>query len=174
LQALAAHLINLWDKTLLFRSAAAAAGAGPGHHLLSMLQVKGSCRLSLPVLRDNLNRVLRGTGGGAGAAGLGSVVHISSAEDAPDNDSELVSMVSGYFGWLFCAGGLGQFGTVRGALVRCWRCRLVRCFCRVCILPVDLASWLLCAGHWWRCWRCWLEQCISAVQKMHLTMTANW
>lgn len=61
-----------------------------------MLQVKGSCRLSLPVLRDNLSRVLRGAGGGAGGAGLGSVVldsvvHISSAEDAPDNDSELVS-----------------------------------------------------------------------------------
>jgi hypothetical protein len=91
LQALAAHLINFWDKSLLFRSAAAAAGAGAGHHLLSMLQVKGSCRLSLPVLRDNLNRVLRGTGGGAGAAGRGSVVHISSAEDSPDNDSELVS-----------------------------------------------------------------------------------
>jgi hypothetical protein len=91
LQALAAHLINLWDKTLLFRAAAAAAGAGQCHHLLSMLQVKGSCRLSLPVLRDNLSRVLRGTGGSAGGAGLGSVVHISSAEDAPDNDSELVS-----------------------------------------------------------------------------------
>jgi hypothetical protein len=47
-----------------------------------MLQVKGSCRLSLPVLRDNLSRVVRGAG---------SVVHISSAEDAPDNNSELVS-----------------------------------------------------------------------------------
>jgi hypothetical protein len=39
----------------------------------------------------DLSRVLRGTGGGAGGAGLGSVVHISSTEDAPDNDSELVS-----------------------------------------------------------------------------------
>uniref|UniRef100_A0A383V493 RING-type domain-containing protein n=1 Tax=Tetradesmus obliquus TaxID=3088 RepID=A0A383V493_TETOB len=97
LHALAAHLVNLWDKCLLFRSAAAAAGAGPGHHLLCMLQVKGSCRLSLPVLRDNLSRVLRGAGGGAAGAGLGSVVHISSAEDAPDNDSELAaSMVPEY------------------------------------------------------------------------------
>lgn len=44
--------------------------------------------------RDNLSRLLRGAGGGAGAAGLGSVVHISSAEDAPDNDSELVSCLN--------------------------------------------------------------------------------
>jgi hypothetical protein len=116
LQALAAHLINVWDKTLLFGSAAAAAaGAGPLHHLLSMLQVKGSCRLSLPVLRDNLNRVLRGTGGGAGAAGLGSVVHISSAEDARDNDSELVGMV-----WFVL-----MVTRLCGVMAFCHACRLI-------------------------------------------------
>lgn len=46
------------------------------------------------MIRDSLSRLLRGAGGGAGAAGLGSVVHISSAEDAPDNDSELVSCLN--------------------------------------------------------------------------------
>jgi hypothetical protein len=82
-----------------------------------MLQVKGSCRLSLPVLRDNLNRVLRGTGGGAGAAGLGSVLHISSAEEAPDNDSELVGVVCGCFGGFVLTGFM--YCAVEGAL-RAW------------------------------------------------------
>lgn len=76
----------------MFRSAASFAGASYGHHLLSLLQVKGSCRLSLPVLLENLSRVLRGTGGAGGGAGLGNVVHISSAEDAPDTDSDAVSL----------------------------------------------------------------------------------
>lgn len=88
-QALAAHAINLWDKSRMFHAAAAFTGAGAGQHLLSALQVKGACRLSLPVLRENLNKVLRGTGG-VGAR-LGSVVHMTSAEDAPDSDSEAVS-----------------------------------------------------------------------------------
>lgn len=74
----------------MFQSAAAFTGAGVFRHLLSVLQVKGACRISLPVLRENLNKVLRGAGGDEGW--LGSVVHISSAEDALDNDSEAVSM----------------------------------------------------------------------------------
>jgi hypothetical protein len=76
-----------------------------------------------------------GTGGGAGAAGLGSVVRISSAGDAPDNDSELVGVVCS------CCGG---FVGVCGALV-----------------AVGAA-------------RDWAVSCISAVRKMHPTMTANW
>lgn len=88
LQALAAHAANLWDKSYMFKAAAAFTGAGAGQHLLSVLQVKGACRLSLPVLRENLNKVLRGTGGTEAA--LGSVVHITSAEEAPDTDSDAV------------------------------------------------------------------------------------
>eukprot|EP00775_Hariotina_reticulata_P007881 gene7881-8077_t len=97
LQALLAHTINVWDKALLFRSAATFSNAGAVGQLLAVLAVKGSCRLSLPVLKENLGKVLRGVGGTEGA-GLGSVVHISSYEEVPDSsDSDAAaSMVPEY------------------------------------------------------------------------------
>lgn len=88
-QALVAHLINLWDKTLLFRSCAAQSGCSVPRQLLLLLSIRGSCRLSLPVLRENLSRVLRGAGGAG--AGLGATLHLSSAEEVPDDDSDAVS-----------------------------------------------------------------------------------
>lgn len=91
LQAIAAHAVNLWDKTLLFRSCAAFSGCSGCRQLLLLLGIRGSCRLSLPVLRDNLARVLRGTGGAGGGAELGAVVHLSAHEEVPDTtDSEAV------------------------------------------------------------------------------------
>jgi hypothetical protein len=61
-QALAAHLLNFIDKSLLFRSSAAVSGCSTGQQLLLLLSIKGSARLSLPVLKENLSRVLRGAG----------------------------------------------------------------------------------------------------------------
>lgn len=89
LQALAAHLLNLWDKTLLFQSCAAKSGCSIPRQLLLLLGIRGSCRLSMPVLKENLSRVLRGAGGTG--AGLGTTIHLSSSEEVPDNDSEAVS-----------------------------------------------------------------------------------
>lgn len=94
-QALVAHLINLWDKTLLFRSCAAQSGCSIPRQLLLLLGIRGSCRLSLPVLRENLSRVLRGAGGAG--AGLGATLHLSSAEEVPDDDSDAVSAASLFF-----------------------------------------------------------------------------
>jgi hypothetical protein len=89
-QALAAHLINFVDKSALFRASAAVSGCSAGRQLLLLLGVKGSSRLSLPVLKDNLARVLRGAGG-AGPGRLGSVLHISChEEDGPDSESDAV------------------------------------------------------------------------------------
>ena len=110
LQALAAHLINLWDKSLLFRSCARQSGCSGPHQFVLLLGIRASCRLSLPVLKENLSRVLRGAGGGGGA-GLGATIHLSSSEDVPDNDSdavgacEVVVLVGGgdvvvFWGWL--------------------------------------------------------------------------
>jgi hypothetical protein len=102
LQALIAHAINVWDKALLFRSAATFSNAGALGQLLAVLAVKGSCRLSLPVLKENLGKVLRGVGGIDGT-GLGRVVHISSYEEVPDSsDSDAVGVGSDSF-YLWCA-----------------------------------------------------------------------
>jgi hypothetical protein len=89
LQALAAHLINLWDKSLLFRSCARQSGCSGPYQFLLLLGIRASCRLSMPVLKENLSRVLRGAGG-SGGAGLGTTIHLTSAEDVPDNDSDAV------------------------------------------------------------------------------------
>ena len=89
LQALAAHLLNLWDKTLLFRSSAAQSGCSTPRQLLLLLGIRASARLSLPVLKENMSKVLRGTGGAG--AGLGATIHLSSAEEVPDDDSDAVS-----------------------------------------------------------------------------------
>jgi hypothetical protein len=89
LQALAAHLINLWDKTLLFTSSAAQSGCSTPRQLLLLLGIRASARLSLPVLKENLSKVLRGAGGTG--AGLGTTIHLSSAEEIADDDSEAVS-----------------------------------------------------------------------------------
>lgn len=89
LQALAAHLINLWDKSLLFRSCATQSGCSGPHQFLLLLGIRASCRLSLPVLKENLSRVLRGAGG-SGGTGLGATIHLTSAEDVPENDSDAV------------------------------------------------------------------------------------
>lgn len=91
LQALAAHLINLWDKTLLFRSSAAQSGCSTPRQLLLLLGIRASARLSLPVLKENLSKVLRGAGGTG--AGLGTTIHLSSAEEVADDDSDAVSHV---------------------------------------------------------------------------------
>lgn len=91
LQALAAHLLNLWDKTLLFRSSAAQSGCSTPRQLLLLLGIRASARLSLPVLKENMSKVLRGTGGAG--AGLGATIHLSSAEEVPDDDSDAVSGV---------------------------------------------------------------------------------
>jgi hypothetical protein len=42
LQAAAAHLVNLWDKTRLFATAVRVAGCGPWWHVLYILQLRGS------------------------------------------------------------------------------------------------------------------------------------
>lgn len=91
LQALAAHLLNMWDKTLLFRSCAAQSGCSTPRQLLLLLGIRASARLSLPVLKENLSRVLRGAGGAG--AGLGTTIHLSSAEEVADDDSDAVSRV---------------------------------------------------------------------------------
>lgn len=90
LQALAAHLLNLWDKTLLFRASAAQSGCSTPRQLLLLLGIRASARLSLPVLKENISKVLRGTGGAG--AGLGATIHLSSAEEVPDDDSDAVSL----------------------------------------------------------------------------------
>lgn len=55
-QALVAHLVNVWDKALMFRGAARAAGSGGCRHALLTLALKGSSRVARPVLQENLNR----------------------------------------------------------------------------------------------------------------------
>jgi hypothetical protein len=91
MQAMFAHLLNLWDKTLLFRSCATQSGCSIPRQLLLLLGIRASCRLSLPVLKENLSRVVRGAGGSG--AGLGTTLHLSSSEDVPDDDSEAVSVI---------------------------------------------------------------------------------
>jgi hypothetical protein len=92
MQALVAHLLNLWDKTLLFRSCAVQSGCSIPRQLLLLLGIRASCRLSLPVLKENLSRVVRGAGGSG--AGLGTTLHLSSSEDVPDDGSEAVSVLA--------------------------------------------------------------------------------
>jgi hypothetical protein len=55
-QALVAHLLNLWDKALMFRGAAKAAGSGPLRHALLTLALKGAARVARPVLLENISR----------------------------------------------------------------------------------------------------------------------
>lgn len=121
LQALAAHLLNVWDKTLLFRSCAQQSGCGVGRQLLLLLGIKASCRLSLPVLKENLGKVLRGTGGCG--AGLGTTIHLSSAEEVADSDS---AAVSGRGVGSFVGGCFNTFGQHAHAQIPL-RCVAERC-----------------------------------------------
>ncbi len=80
LQALAAHLVNVWDKALLYSSAVRATGAGPWWHILFTLGLRGGITCSRPVLQENLGRVMRS----------GFIVHVSSYEDPDDVNSDTV------------------------------------------------------------------------------------
>ncbi|KIZ07860.1 hypothetical protein MNEG_0076, partial [Monoraphidium neglectum] len=105
-QALVAHLVNVWDKALMFRGAARAAGSGAARHALLTLGLKGSCRVARPVLEENLNRAPVGAGHG---------VHISSSEEPEDSASDVAaSMVPEYLTPL--NGGLLSPGQMAGVV----------------------------------------------------------
>ncbi|KAI8475977.1 MAG: hypothetical protein J3K34DRAFT_516896 [Monoraphidium minutum] len=105
-QTLVAHLVNAWDKALMFRGAAAAAGSGPARHAWLALALKGSARVARPVLEENLNRAPVGAGHG---------VHISSSEEPEDSTSDVAaSMVPEYLTPL--NGGLLSPGQMAGVM----------------------------------------------------------
>lgn len=100
--ALAAHLVQLWDRSVTFRRAVRVTGSSCWRHLVLVLAMKGGVAVSRPVFVENFSRVMRGD----------ATFHFCGHEDGDDMNDDQV----GVSGWVRGGGVLAQGKQVWGEL----------------------------------------------------------
>jgi hypothetical protein len=80
--ALAAHLVQLWDRSLNFRRATRVTGSSCWRHLVLVLAMKGGVAVSRPVFTENFSRVMRGD----------AMFHFCGHEDGDDMNDDQVGV----------------------------------------------------------------------------------
>jgi hypothetical protein len=104
--ALAAHLVQLWDRSVTFRRAVRVTGSSCWRHLVLVLAMKGGVAVSRPVFVENFSRVMRGD----------ATFHFCGHEDGDDmNDDQVGGGVVG--GWVAGGARAGGGGVFKGKVL---------------------------------------------------------